>query len=160
MAATYEPIATTTASGSTASITFSSISSSFTDLILVGNFTLATNAGLFLRFNGDTGSNYSYTRLIGTGSAASSARDSNQTQTQISAGDLSQASNFVSHIQNYSNATTNKTLLTRFDNPAGATCAFVGLWRDTSAINSVEIRTGGANFNSGGTFTLYGLLSA
>lgn len=70
MAATYEPIATTTASGSSSSITFSSISSAYTDLVLVANASVTSGSDTaILRFNGDTGSNYSRTFLSGNGSS-------------------------------------------------------------------------------------------
>jgi len=59
--ATYEPIATTTVSGSsTSTVTFSSISGTYTDLVIIGNLgSQTTNAFPYLQFNGDTGSNYS-----------------------------------------------------------------------------------------------------
>jgi hypothetical protein len=62
MAITYEPIATATLGTATASVTFSTISGSYTDLVLViqrrygySNKWYATS----IRFNSDTGSNYS-----------------------------------------------------------------------------------------------------
>jgi hypothetical protein len=77
---TYVAIATTTTSGNIATITFSSISGAYTDLILVGDG--RNNAGGWgwrIRFNGDTGSNYSWTDLEGDGSTAASFRGSNVT---------------------------------------------------------------------------------
>jgi len=82
--ATYEPIATTTVSNSsTSTVTFSSISGTYTDLIIIGNLgSETTNAFPYLQFNGDTGSNYSYTQLYGNGngSSAATARSSNNTK--------------------------------------------------------------------------------
>jgi len=82
MASTYTPIATTTASGSSGTITFSGISGSYTDLILIyaakdGNSSTEGNANI--QFNSDTGSNYSYTNLYGNGSSAGSSRASSTT---------------------------------------------------------------------------------
>jgi hypothetical protein len=80
MAITYEPIATTTLGSAAATVTFSSISGAYTDLIVVAN--LAQSAGsnsLRFRLNGDTGSNYSATILRGYGSTANSVIDTSTT---------------------------------------------------------------------------------
>ena len=59
---TYTPIASHTASGSESSITFSSIPQGYTDLVLVFLGKVDSGSGdLGLRFNADTGSNYSTT---------------------------------------------------------------------------------------------------
>ena len=71
---TYTPIATNTLSSATASVTFSSISGVYTDLVLVITPTIPTGAyDILMRVgNGtvDSGTNYSVTRVSGTGSAA------------------------------------------------------------------------------------------
>jgi hypothetical protein len=78
--ATYVPIATANGTGSNSTITFSSIPSTYTDLVLIiGGGSTSASVVSQLQFNGDTGSNYSWTALYGTGSAASSARSSNTT---------------------------------------------------------------------------------
>jgi len=76
---TYTPIATTTLGSSATSYTFTSIPSTYTDLVIVAQIKGDTTTYLNLRFNGDTGSNYSRTTLSGNGSTASSERRSNQT---------------------------------------------------------------------------------
>ena len=71
-AATYVPIGTNTVSGTTTNlITFSSIPSTFTDLVLIdnGKFSASDNS-YAMTFNGDTASNYSYTYLLGSGTSA------------------------------------------------------------------------------------------
>jgi hypothetical protein len=159
MTATYEKIATTTASGSVSSITFSAISGSYTDLVLIIQATVASGGhNQLLRFNSDTGSNYSVTRLYGTGSTAGSSRLSTQSNIQIDTeGYLNQTiANRVISIQNYSNTTTYKTLIGRDNNASTGTGAFVGLWRSTSAITSIEVYTG-SNYSNTSTFTLYGI---
>ena len=165
MPTTYEPIATTTLSSSAASVTFSSISSSYTDLVLVVNLK-GDVAGFAprMRFNNDSGTNYSWTRLSGNGSAASSARVTNGTSISIgSTANVYTTDGFVGicQIQNYANTTTYKTTLNRGNNATDGTEAIVGLWRDTSAINRVDVvNTSSANFTSGSTFTLYGIKAA
>lgn len=159
--ATYEPIATTTLGSSASSVTFSSISGSYTDLILISNFSASGGGNSFIRVgNGsiDTGSNYSVTYLYGDGSSASSGRFSSQTL--IYSGDLGTPMHTnITNFQNYSNSTTYKTSLTR-DNYSSSVSAWVGLWRNTAVINTISFNTTSGTFNSGSTFTLYGIASA
>lgn len=167
MAITYEPIATTTLTTSTATVTFSSISGSYTDLILVCNIAqAASNNSLRIRYNSDTGSNYSYTNLFGDGSSPFSGRDSNLTSGLVAetTGSTSLELAVIAHIQNYSNTTTYKTHIGRGNRASSTVDATVGLWRSTSAITSITLAMGGGfptnNLSSGSTFTLYGIKSA
>lgn len=166
MPTTYEPIATTTLSSAQSSVTFSSISGSFTDLVLVSTSTTSSaNRDYNIRFNSDSGTNYSFTVLAGSGSAASSARASNAANTGlyiVSGTSTTVPGTVISHIQNYSNTTTYKTMLQRGNESGGEVCAGVSLWRSTSAITSITIYASmsSANFNSGSTFTLYGIKAA
>jgi hypothetical protein len=113
MAATYEPIETQTLGSSTASVTFSSITGSYTDLILVSSISTTHTAttSLVIQFNGDTATNYSNTRLLGDGSSASSARDTNVVSPRIALVGFSSTEfdPVITHFNNYSNATTYKT---------------------------------------------------
>lgn len=157
---TYTTIATTTISGtSTSSYTFSSISSAYTDLILVISGTAAAAAGTFVQFNGDTASNYSYTYVYGDGTSATSARASSQTAGNL--GNLyTTQTTIVGSFMNYSNATTYKTHIGRHNNAANMTLAVVNLWRSTAAINSIKVFPNGQNFGDGTTLTLYGTAAA
>jgi len=169
MASTYTPIATTTL-GSAGSVTFNSISSSYTDLIIVGaNIQSDTSTpGICIRFNSDTSTNYSDTFLEGTGTTAYSNRDTNKTY--INSGyniglsaTSNQPANVTFNIQNYANTTTYKTVIGRYAQPLGSapgTAAVVGLWRSTSAITRIDILAQGNNFAAGSTFTLYGIAAA
>ena len=158
---TYTPIASVNVNGFT-TVTFNNISSNFTDLIVVGSgLTRGTANSVFVRFNGDSGSNYSYTQLVGNGSTASSSRASNQTGGMVGAGTSGLSSTptmFICQVQNYGNSTTNKTYLSRDTDSNGSTEAFVGLWRSTAAITSVTVYTGG-DF-TGGQINLYGVANA
>jgi len=61
---------------------------------------------------------------------------------------------------NYSNTTTNKTVIGRHNGASGPV-ASVGLWRNTAAINSIRISNSSAvNFTIGSTFSLYGIKAA
>jgi len=168
---TYTPIATNTLGSAAASVTFSSISGSYTDLFVMCNGQNATQDGweAGITFNGDTGSNYSFTYVGGNGSTASSSRGSN-TAFIASAGLASWTTVANSpgiysfNVMNYSNTTTYKTTIGRNGYGSGSfasTDAVVGLWRNTNAITSITltVRNSGS-FASGSTFTLYGISAA
>lgn len=175
MAATYDKIATTTLSSNQGTVTFSSISGSYTDLRLIinggivdGGFLLGVRVG-----NGsvDSGTNYSWTYLEGSGSSAYSGRKSSMSLGALSNGLPGNNSNnsFIVDFQNYSNATTNKTWISRVGNNSNASTAVINLWRSTAAINTIAIAESGdggsgtfnyGNMLSGTTFTLYGILKA
>lgn len=169
MASTYTPIATTTLSGATANYTFSSIPATYTDLILVANFIGASTAGNSLVFrvgNGsvDTGSNYSTTFLEGNGSSASSSRVSNGTFAYAIGSGSSTSTSIpqtnIIQFMNYANTSTYKTFINRGGSPDAILAANVNLWRSTVAINTIQIYIASENFNTGSTFTLYGIASA
>jgi hypothetical protein len=158
--ATYEPIATYTASSAISSYTFSSIPSTYTDLILINNAqdTSSGPTGLKIRFNGDTNAVYSGTRILGDGTSASSARTTGQTSMEIA--NLESGNFFMNiiQVQNYSNATTYKTALSR-TSLSGYVTSYVGLWRSTAAINSLTVFAQ-TTWIIGSTFTLYGITAA
>jgi hypothetical protein len=157
----YTPIATHTLATAASSYTFSSIPATYTDLFLVVNAATGVNdIDMYIQVNSDTGSNYSWTRLVGTGSATVSSRTSNSTLGyrvgSMSGSNVGQ-NNAIVHFQNYSNTTTYKTILARGNNASLLVDAFSGLWRSTVAINSMTINTQSGNFSVGSTFSLYGI---
>lgn len=165
MSQTYIPIATTTLTTSAADVTFSSISGSYTDLVVIMNIlTSVDGTAAQFQFNSDTGSNYSNTLMEGSGSTATSSKQSSQADIQFSfnvGGNSTNPQPIVAHINSYSNTTTNKTVLGRYNSASGGTYpgvgSVVGLWRNTSAITAIKIFPGSGNFNSGSNFTLYGI---
>jgi len=164
--ATYEPIATATATGSQSEILFTGISQAYTDLVIVVQATESGADGLIMGVgNGsiDTGTNYSFTVLRGNGSAASSYRVPNYDAAQIGMVN-STINSIIVHLQNYSNTTTYKTMLTRGNNTNWSNnqvYSSVNLWRSTSAINQINFKNGSiANHTAGSTFTLYGIAAA
>lgn len=164
MAATYTPIASVIIGANTPSVTFSNIPQTYTDLVMVLSLVSSSTATYTnLRINSDTGSNYSRTYLLGTGSAALTGRDSNVTQIaglDTTATGSTFAGPHILNFQNYSNTTTNKTYIWR-ENLAGSQVVLgVGLYRSTSAITSITLATNANNYGVGSTFNLYGILGA
>jgi hypothetical protein len=164
MSSTYEPIATSTLGSAVVSFTFSSIPQTYTDLVLVCNLKAsASPTYMSVRYNGDTGSNYSRVGLTGNGSSASSELRSNRTSFEADMGGAQTDTDFryvnIFNLMNYSNTTTNKTVINRANNASSGVDAIVGLYRSTSAISSITLAThnGSNTWSIGSTFTLYGI---
>lgn len=159
---TYTPIATTTLGSATPTISFTSISSAYTDLVLIYNGkTVTDNVGYNMRVNGDSGSNYSYTLLRGNGSVAASSRGTNQTAAVIgfySTNDQNET--LITHLMNYSNTSIYKTFLTRASIPKYSVEETINMWRSTSAINRIDVTAYSGNLAVGTTLTLYGISCA
>jgi hypothetical protein len=125
-----------------------------------------TQAGVLLRLNSDTGSNYSYTYLIGNGTTASSGRGTSTAELELFTGSAVTTANpqmQIIDIFSYAGS-TNKTVLwaeSSEKNGSGAVSRNVGLWRNTSAINNIQLSdSSGRNFGVGTTATLYGIKNA
>ncbi len=164
MPRTYEPIASQTLGSNTASVEFTSIPGTYTDLILVQFARNNTGAGYRTEAqvgNGsvDTGTNYSYTRLLGDGSTASSSRGSS---TAFAWGGWSgnSTSTFdvnILHIMSYANTNVFKTMLLQGGHTS-LVARIVSLWRSTSAITNIKLTPeSSAQFVSGSTFSLFGI---
>lgn len=164
MPQTYTPLASQTLTGAQASVTFSSISSAYTDLVIVFTTKLTAGAdGINLQFNGDTATNYSFTYLLGSGSSATSGRYANTANIKVAFNGYPSTSDghvSITQINNYSNSTTYKTVMTRDNNAANGTGGIVGLWRNTAAVTSIVLTAVSSTFTAGSTFTLYGIKAA
>ena len=153
---TYTPIASQVLTSTAASITFESVPQNYADLYIVIRGDSATTIESGLRFNNDSGSNYSSTRIYNASGGANSDRFTSGSYAYI--GDLKSAGQTVTVIQvaNYCNTTTYKTVLTR----SGYTdyqFSIVSLWRNTSAVNALTLIGNGGSWSSGTTFDLYGI---
>jgi hypothetical protein len=164
---TYTPIATTTLGSASNTVTFTSITSIYTDLILVctGKNSNAFDAIDIRVGNGslDTGTNYSITAFNGNGTAAQSFGDTNATSmTNMGITSSSKEQVSIYQFMDYSNTTTYKTVLGRSNVIDFRVAAVIGLWRSTSAINTISLRCDNAsyNFTAGSTFSLYGIKEA
>lgn len=183
MTATYDCLATTTLSSSTTTVSFTNISQSYTDLVLVvsARAPQATAPGtnnLVARWGNssyDTGANYSLTGMYArrngsnTGNESGSERRTNKTSADLGSfifnvpWDTNNVGTTVAYFQNYYNTTTYKTVLVR--SSSNQSFAYAGtdtnvvLWRSTSAINQIQLYVGNqsVDFESSSTFSLYGI---
>ena len=160
MTSTYDKIASTTLVTGQSSVTLSSIPATYTDLVYVFNGAGSTDINIYMQFNGDTATNYSSTYIGGNGTTVVSARATSAAHILINAQSYMQTgftTNALININNYSNATTYKTSINRFNNGSNGTDAVVGLWRNTNAITSILLKPHTGTFSTGSTFTLYGI---
>lgn len=164
-AGSYELISTTLVSnGTTAQVDFSVSSYSGTykhlQLRVVGGGNAGGSQGLNLRFNTDTGSNYTHHYLSGNGSTVSSGTPG-ASQTLIQAGllggnDLWGAS-IVDILDPYS-ASKNKTTRSLSGYQGSPLIRlYSGLWMSTSAVTALNVSSSATYFLSGTRLSLYGL---
>lgn len=165
----YDSLATVTLSATTASVTFAGIPSGYKHLeirALMRTDRVNNGDAVYVRFNGDSGSNYSGHRLEGDGSSAAAYAGANETSitlNRITA--ASDSSNIfgasVISVLDYASTVKNKTLraLVGFDaNGSGVIGLDSGTWYNTSAITSLSILPLNASgFVQYSSFALYGV---
>jgi hypothetical protein len=161
---TYTLIAHQELTSSQASITFSSIPQTFTDLLLVispreaGSSFSATN--LFLTLNGST-ANFSARHLFGTGSGVVT-NTADRVLATVNGG-TSTANTFGSVSVYFPNYRSNlaKSFSSDGVSENNSTEAYqrisAHLWNNTAAISSIALNMGNDNFVSGSSATLYGI---
>lgn len=167
----YESIATFTLASDTASVTFSSIPSTYKHIqirLMARGTKAAADCRWYARLNGDTGTNYSLHALIGSGTAASAqgAASQNYIEGRAVTGNTATSGIFGTAIldyHDYSSTTKNKTLraITGNDrNGAGEIGLTSSVWLSTAAISSVLIYPESDSWLTGSTFSLYGIKGA
>ena len=160
----YESIATATVgSGGSSSISFSSIPSTYTHLqIRLMTLTSGVNTDIVMRFNGDTGNNYSQHYLYGGGAGSGGSGGSGSANYAIPGilGGTSAPSSGVCDILDYKNTSKYKTVraISGDDqNGSGYLFFYSSAWLNTSAISSITITPGAGVFNQYCHFALYGV---
>lgn len=171
MATTFELISSATATGSTSSVTFSSIPQTFSDLVIKVSDRAATDtqsAPVLLSINGNT-SNLSSKRILSVGSGAISQSGTGNSGI---GGVLGNGSDFTAnvfgsgevYILNYTSSTAYKSISidsTNENNGAAGYMAFTAvLWSSNSAITSITLTQEVGNIANNSTFYLYGVKNA
>jgi hypothetical protein len=168
MATTCKLIAKNVLGADTATVTFSSIPATYTDLLLVFSVRTANaqvTDTMTLKFN-SSASNYSFRQLSGSGSAAASNSASNTNVAPVNGGNAT-ASTFGNgevYIPNYAGS-TNKSYSVTAVCETNATATDIGvrahLWSDSSAITQIDLAASSASdLKSGSSFFLYGITKA
>ena len=167
----FDPAATwlierVNSNGSSTTITFSNIPSTYQHLQVraIAKRDTGTTAGSSnLRFNGDTGSNYTRHFLRGSGSAASAGGQTSQTSIECFEHTGNDPVNsimgvLILDVLDYASTTKYKTVRTISGNDrngGGDIYLTSGLWLSTSAVTSLTLFSTGNYLNS--TFALYGI---
>jgi len=157
-------IATTTLNVTAASITFSSIPQGYTHLQVRYIARATVNDNTYMRFNGDTGANYSGHYIYGQGASAASGSIVNGTSfyTDVLTGSATSYNNAVVDILDYANTNKYKTARTIAGmdlNGSGNAWLASGNWRNTAAITSITLNqsSGSYVFEPNSSFALYGI---
>lgn len=155
--AQYTALANLTLGSTASSVTFSSIVGTYRDLMLVVQAKNTSGAtGLRGRFNGDSGTNYSFVLMDGDGSTAASVAASGQNL--LSMGTNSTADNVqIVNVMDYSATNKHKTVLTRANGASSSVTAFANRWASTAAITTFLIFPEANSFAAGSSFALYGV---
>jgi hypothetical protein len=171
MATTYTLISSNTVgSGGAATITFSSIPQTYTDLVVkasVRTDRALENDEISVRLNGNTSSIYSYRSLAGNGSSASNSTETNTTRFRNlnnipgATATSNTFGNTEFYIPNYASASF-KSISFNSSGENNATSSYIdmaaGLFGSTSAVTSIEMFPRiGPNFVQYSTFYLYGI---
>lgn len=168
MPSTYTLISSNVLSSSAASVTFSAIPSTYTDLVLrISNRTDNTGVGngFTLTYNG-VSTNYSNTGIYGDGSTPASSRASTAGMMWVD-GSTETANTFASvelYVPNYAGSNYKPSSnFAAMENNAAAT-TYIGaqarLWSNTAAITSMTLTPSVGNWVSGSSFYLYGIKSS
>jgi hypothetical protein len=161
----YVALANVTLGSAASSVTFSSISQAYRDLVVViSGATSGSTDAVVARFNGDTTSSaYAYVVMNGNGSSTSSFAGAENFMFLLGNPvyfSSSTLGNIVFNIFDYVTTDKHKSCLIRANNAATGTQAFATRWANTSAVTSVSlIAGGGSNFLIGTTVALYGIAS-
>lgn len=159
MALTFDLIASQDMGGTTG-VTFSSIPGSYSDLRLIVNCGVPGNT-VWVRLNGDSGSNYEFTRTYGNGSVNSGSYVSTIYGALLYYGGESYGNggnSAIVDLYDYKNTTSFKTMFEQSAAGASVVETAATSWKNTSAITSLTI--GGATFATGSKAWLYGILRA
>ena len=167
--ATYTPIASVTLSASASEVVFSGLPQTYRDLILV--FTglgTSNDVGVQIRYNGDSGANYSNVVMSGfnpsnTGSGTPTTTAIQAAGWQVGIGTSGERTTFIAQIMDYSATDKHKTSLirarTKSDGGGDEVSAWAGRWANTTAISSIRVATASGSIASGATLNLFGVIA-
>ena len=157
---TYTLIDSVTLGSSASSVTFSGISATGKgDLVLVSNVIVANGYEAGVRFNSDSGNNYTMVNMRGTGSSTSSSAVQDPGYLPIQK-NISGNALMITQVLDFSASDKHKSVLNRGNSTQFGTTAAAHRWASTSAITSVYIyEVNATSFSAGSTFSLYQIVS-
>ena len=156
---TYTLIDSVTLGSSASSVTFSSISQDYGDLVLACDVSKSRFSRIYMRLNGSS-TGYNSVDVAGNGSSAYTDVATDGTYHWVSqAGSIGNNAQFTINLMDYSATDKHKSFLTRFMLRETIVSANAGRWASTSAITSLTISAedSAGTFEAGSTFYLYGI---
>jgi hypothetical protein len=168
MPVTYQLISSNVLSSSAASVTFSAIPATYTDLVVRASIrTDRSNSNygnLIFTLNSDTSALYSFTWISGQSTTAASSRTTGRTINDQLNTSLSTSNTFNSmeiYLPSYA-ASQSKPLsiITALENNTtnnNNNQATAFLYRSNTAISNIKLEGDSENFVSGSSFYLYGI---
>ena len=164
----YESIATATGTGSSGTISFTSIPTTYKHLQIRGimrSSTTATTTNSYIQVNSVTGSSYAWHYLRGDGSVADAAGGATQTfmfggNATANTSSANTMATMIADVTDYASTTINKTLRIfsgHDQNGSGEVWINSGLFNSTSAISSIQINAQVGNWTTSTVFSLYGI---
>jgi hypothetical protein len=158
---TYTPLANTTLGSSASSVTFSSISGSYRDLILVFNGSASADENLRFKLNASTSG---YRAIEATGSGSTTAKS---TEPATGAGYItinypsvgSGRTVGIYQFMDYSATDKHKSVLIRNNSSDWGTAMTAARWANTAAVTSIQLYPNAGTFSAGSTFELFGIAS-
>jgi hypothetical protein len=175
MPATYTLISSNVLTSSAATVSFTSIPATYTDLVIRVSARTdipGANQDINVQYNSSTGANYSQTTLLGNGTAADTYRSTNAS-TDVALGTVvgatATANTFNSlefYIPNYAGSTRKPSSIFSVAENNSATqyntyiYTVAGNWALTNAITEIKFSVSSYNFVSGSSFYLYGISNA
>ena len=158
----------TVGSAGAASITFSNIPQTFTDLRVVVS-SRCDQAGVApvlgkINFNGST-TTYTYIRIYGDGSSAATSSGSaayfdNVTGTGATANTFGSDDIYISNYTSANYKTYSSDTVLENNGASAHTALYCGLWSTVSAITSLSVYPGSGNYTEFTTASLYGISSS
>lgn len=159
----FESIATATGTGSSGTITFSSIPSTYQHLQLRVNSKNTSGNNLVMQLNSDTGTNYTRHYLRGDGTSVTASGQTSQSQIEFmgSGSGTPYPAVLIIDIHDYASTSKYKTIRNlsgQDENGSGTITLSSGLWLSTSAVNSITFKiSSSGSFTTDSTFALYGI---
>jgi len=155
---TYTPLANVTLASTTSSVTFGSIPATYRDLILVFEGTVSTTTNVLTSLNGDTSTVYTRVQMTGSGSSASSSSGTHEGLYTVY-GQSGERVFAQLQIFDYSATDKHKTALSRGHTSGAEVAARALRWPSTAAVVSLAASSTSGTFNTGCTFSLYGVIA-
>jgi hypothetical protein len=169
LAGAFESIASATGTGSSGTITFSSIPQTYQHLQIRIMANDGGNNNIGIRFNGDSGTNYANHKLEGDGSAVAASANTSVNRALY----VGQATGLtdimgvsIVDIHDYASSTKNTTVrsLVGWDSNNDVDGGYIrltsGLFNNTASVTSISLVDLGGNFTTTSIFALYGIKAA